>query len=475
MIIRVSNLYAVIENATLDEIRLVKATLFFQKKIKSYLKRPLIQTTKLHFVVDGKIAFFRGILNEVVSILRSYTEVEVIQEEMRVINPYNVGKMIKATENLRPYQQEAFDKALDAQRGIWWLCTNAGKTEIAASLLKYLCDYKFLFVTHRKELCEQTYERFKKLGVDAGVLSAERTEMDNPCTIVMMQTLYSRTRQYKDWLQKIDGVIWDECHHAGAQTANEIMCSLPKAVFRLGLTGTMPEDEAGRWPIQQFFGPVCARVTNDALIKAGYSSGIKIVVIKGEWGDSGVGITIRNAVMAERAGKRINIFQEATNAGIVRNDGRNRIIAALMAKLRSEKKTGVMVFVDYLEHGQLLSELSNAPFISSESLERSDLFQSFKSGVIPMLITSPILDEGVDVSRIHHIIFASGKKGKIKILQRIGRGLRKEEGKECVELYDFYDSEVPMLRKHSDERIETYFDEGFSVDFVELRELLPAL
>jgi len=79
------------------------------------------------------------------------------------------------------------------------------------------------------------------------------------------------------------------------------------------------------------------------------------------------------------------------------------------------------------------------------------------------LITSPILDEGVDVSRIHHLILASGRKSKIKLLQRIGRGLRKEEGKLDVELFDFYDDEIPMLKRHTLRRIEIYEAEGFGV------------
>jgi superfamily II DNA or RNA helicase len=193
-------------------------------------------------------------------------------------------------------------------------------------------------------------------------------------------------------------------------------------------------------------------------------------MVRGNWDNTEVGLEVRRMVMLEGLGMRNNLWHEACMMGIVRNEERNEAIRVIHEHILTTGGTGVLIFVDYIEHGNLLSSLTGVPFVSSESENRTELFTRFKSGELRSLITSPILDEGVDVSRIHHIILSSGRKSEIKLLQRIGRGLRREEGKVLVNLYDFYDDEIPMLEKHTKKRLEIYKQEGFPVEFKQLKE-----
>ena len=78
---------------------------------------------------------------------------------------------------------------------------------------------------------------------------------------------------------------------------------------------------------------------------------------------------------------------------------------------------------------------------------------------------------GVNVKRIHNIVFASPYKSQIKVLQSIGRGLRTADDKEVLKLFDIADSLVYNNRenytlKHFRERINIYNEQGFEYQIV---------
>ena len=81
---------------------------------------------------------------------------------------------------------------------------------------------------------------------------------------------------------------------------------------------------------------------------------------------------------------------------------------------------------------------------------------------------------GVNIKRIHAIIFASPYKSQIKVLQSIGRGLRVAEDKQELELFDIaddlcYNNKDNYTLKHMQERIQIYSTEGFDYDIVPVK------
>ena len=85
---------------------------------------------------------------------------------------------------------------------------------------------------------------------------------------------------------------------------------------------------------------------------------------------------------------------------------------------------------------------------------------------IPVLVASPIMDEGIDISGIHTVVIAAGGKSPSRLLQRVGRGMRTEDGKDKVEIIDFWDTGVKLLQGHSQERKATYEEQGYKVSVV---------
>jgi len=85
------------------------------------------------------------------------------------------------------------------------------------------------------------------------------------------------------------------------------------------------------------------------------------------------------------------------------------------------------------------------------------------------------MSTGVNIKNLHHVVFASPSKSRIRVLQSIGRGLRKAKGKESVLLYDIADDfrggrivKSNFTLNHLAERIKFYVDEDFTYRITEL-------
>jgi superfamily II DNA or RNA helicase len=158
-------------------------------------------------------------------------------------------------------------------------------------------------------------------------------------------------------------------------------------------------------------------------------------------------------------------------AGIVRNPTRNARIVQTLQEMTA-KGLSTLVIVDYIEHGDELLRLSqelglNARYVQGSSTDRHDLVRGFANARFPILISTTILDEGIDISGIGALIIATGKKSRRQLLQRIGRSLRKKKvGENVVYIFDFMDMGNRYLEKHSKLRKKLYAVEGFDVTIV---------
>jgi len=84
-----------------------------------------------------------------------------------------------------------------------------------------------------------------------------------------------------------------------------------------------------------------------------------------------------------------------------------------------------------------------------------------------VLLSTSVLDEGVDISNIDTLILAAGGKSMRQVIQRIGRALRKKKNKENkATIFDFEDNENQALRKHTKERLASYKEQEFEVKYV---------
>lgn len=346
---------------------------------------------------------------------------------------------------LRDYQIEAANRLLKAGRGVAKMATNSGKTEVMAAICSALDLPNTLIVVHLKDLMYQTAGRFEnRLGTVTGCIG-DGVYDKQPITVATVQTLASRLGD--EGVEFNDNVLLmvDECHHTSSNQMIDVLRQIPGA-YRFGFSGTpLKYEQLADMKLVALTGDVVCEVSNEYLIDEGYSAKpvIHIHVVEGDgWGLD---------------------YQEAYEECIVLNDQRNNIIAEV-----ANTSTGVvLVLVNRIEHGKrLLDIMPDAIFVhgSDSSDYRKDILERMRSSSKGIFIASPIFDEGVDVPSVDVVIIAGGGDSQLKLLQRVGRGLRKKSGDNVLIVHDFIDDTNKYLLKHSDHRIDVYVEEGFDTE-----------
>lgn len=347
------------------------------------------------------------------------------------------------------YQFEAVKQCLEHGCGVVELATNSGKSFVAAAVIKSL-NLNTLFIVPTKELRFQIAREFRLHISDMEVVEYVGGGKAGQITVALFQSLYKI--KDKNWFNQFDILCCDEAHRVPSRTFEAVMKRCP-ARYRIGLSGTAFGDaEVRDYTLMAHTGPRLIRVRNLELIERGVSAKPKIIFMKSD-----------SHSIPEK------IFHKAVRHGITYNDVRNEQIADLIRKLHG-KGDSILVLTPYKQHGyQLFNRLegnisplyyshgSTPDFIRKQNLEafRED------GGV---LIATPIFDEGVDLPVINSLVLACSGKKERRILQRVGRALRKKEGENIVHIYDFWDWHNKFLSRHSYNRLKVYLTEGFEVE-----------
>lgn len=342
---------------------------------------------------------------------------------------------------LRDSQYDAIEQAINEGQGIIKAATGFGKTEVMAGLLYAMALPSVIFI-NAKTLAHQTRKRLEeRLGVEVGFIG-DGIYQPAFITVCMFQSAANLLKdplskdEFKQFLRGIDLVLIDETHHGIAKTYMNVLKMTP-AYFRIGVSATPFIDPPG---------------SELALI--------------GQTGELIYDFDLADAVEAGIAVKPHCFFlnyapQVAINDGtewadfytqaIVMNEGRNEAIrsaykAAVAAKLPA------LIIVDRIEHGNELSKVLDIPFVSGKDSAdlRLSTFDKVNSGKLPGFI-STVAGEGVDIANLSCIILASGGKASHRVIQRIGRGIRKGAHDYCV-VVDFADSPTIKNRLDFDRR-----------------------
>jgi superfamily II DNA or RNA helicase len=350
---------------------------------------------------------------------------------------------------LRNYQMEAIRTLTSNMNGVARMATNSGKTEVMAGIIWALNYPRTLIVLHRKELMYQTAERLQeRLKISSDLIGDGWFSAGN-VTIAMIQTLSGKFKA-KDW-QTNQLLMVDECHHMSSNQMLDVLKKVPGA-YRFGFSGTpLKYDVLSDMKLMSVTGDILYTISNKFMIEEGYSAvpTVQIHVVEGtsdeEWKME---------------------YHDAYEKFIVENEVRNKIISDV-----ASASTGVtLILVNEIKHGEILQKMiPNSIMVDGgDSTEfRRSVLEMMRNQTAGVYISSPILDEGVDVPAMNIVILAGGGKSHVKLLQRIGRGLRKKDGDNILFVHDFLDDTNMHLFSHSEARIETYVKEGFKKSIVQ--------
>lgn len=350
---------------------------------------------------------------------------------------------------LRDYQFEAFKDALRKRRGILWLPTGAGKTEIAIALAKTV-DTHWLFAVGKKDLLHQSAKRFeKRLDIDVGIIGDGKMKPDpnKRVTVATFQTL-ARNKDPK-FFEQFGGLMVDECHTLPANSFWNVAMQLTNAYFRFGFSGTPLSrgDKKGIYTIAAL-GAVAHRIVPETLIEAG--------------------VLARPTIYMQKLEQDCNraTWQGVYGELITRSRTRNKLITEFARK--ADKPC--LLFVKEIKHGHLLEKrLRNAgiscefTFGNKDTAQRQNAVSRLVKGDIDVLIASVIFQEGIDVPEIRSVIIASAGKSVIAAVQRVGRGMRMSEGKNTFEVFDVMDTGHRTTTKWAKARKKAYLAEGYKI------------
>ena len=411
-------------------------------------KRTNIPKLRLFNLIDN--TFPTGLLPMVCKELR---EMEVEYEVHDTAEPVEISD--HPLDWLRPEQKEAVDRALARKRGILWIPTGGGKTEIAIGL-SLKVKTKWLFIVHKKDLLHQTAERYeRRTGLKAGKIGDGIFDV-RLFTVATFQTLArglkKRNKDIVELLNGMGAVVHDECHTAPASSSMSVMMACKNAAYRYGLSGT-PLARGDKRSIFAIgvIGPVIFRIHPETLIKAGLLAKPIIQMFK----------------LTQESSKKT--WQGVYGEAVVRSTKRNKILTN--CAVICEKPA--LLFVKEIKHGHILEEKLRKDGVSCEFLwgdkqtaKRDAAVKRLVKGDIDVLIASVIFQEGTDIPSIRSLIIGSAGKSAIAAVQRIGRGMRLYQDKKEFFVYDIYDDGHRTLKKWSKERKKAYENESYDIEII---------
>lgn len=348
---------------------------------------------------------------------------------------------------LRDYQKSMVKKALAAKGCIIKAPTGAGKTLILGGILKALEGKTGLIFFTKKQLLKQTYDDLRKWGIDVGLAFGDGVIL-KPMTLCTVQSI---DKVMDTHLEQSEFIIFDEVHEfAKGKVATKVLKSFPNAAYRIGMTATVPRDPMSRLNLISGLGNVIEEVDAQGLIGEGFLTEpvIQIIPIK----DTG---TVEDTELS---------YREVYEKFVTENDTRNDMIVELIEKIQ-QKQSRTLIIVKDLKHAEILhSRIPNSFKLEGKDdlATRKKAIDAFKNDKISVLIGTTIMQTGIDIPEITHLINARGLKSEIATLQALGRALRIHKSKNKVFIYDFFDR-APYLEKHAKERIKSYKSLGMEI------------
>jgi superfamily II DNA or RNA helicase len=242
-----------------------------------------------------------------------------------------------------------------------------------------------------------------------------------------------------EFLDGVETVIVDEVHMAKAEVLKNLLTqNLCNAPIRWGLTGTVPKDDFESAPIFASIGPVVGGIKAHQLQEMGVLSNLHVNVLQ----------------LIDLP--EFKTYQEELKY-LVTNKDRMTYLANLIKALSESGNT--LVLVNRIDTGKLLCELiEGANFISGE-VKGKDRKAEYKEHAISddkvTVATFGVAAVGINIPRIFNLVLLEPGKSFVRVIQSIGRGIRKAEDKDFVQIWDVT-STCKFAKRHLTTRKKYY-------------------
>ena len=354
----------------------------------------------------------------------------------------------------RDYQVEIINNFLQNPQSLQEIATGAGKTIITAALSLSAEKYgRSIVIVPNKDLVKQTEADYINLGLDVGVYFGDRKEFGRTHTICTWQSLNNLLKNtqngeaeitIQEFIEDVALVMVDEVHMAKAEALKTLLTSVFAHIpIRWGLTGTIPKEDYAKVSIFCSIGQVVGKLTASELQDAGHLSRCHVNIVQ----------------MTDHV--EYKDYQSELKY-LTTTEGRIKYLASLVARVALTGNT--LVLVDRLETGKMLADMiEGSVFVhgTTKSTTRKEEYDDFATANDKVAIaTYGVAAVGLNIPRIFNLVMFESGKSFTRVIQSIGRGIRKAEDKDFVQIWDVTSS-CKFAKRHLTKRKAFYKEANY--------------
>lgn len=357
---------------------------------------------------------------------------------------------------LRDYQREALETLLQHRVGVCRASTGSGKS-IVANAIPLLHDGNWLIMIHRQNLLESLSSMFLRMGGDHRDLGVIQAGKFKPARVTFaMYTSLLKAVHGDEYLKTVDGIVVDECQTAGAAGYQHLLARATHATQRYGLSATPFDRSDGTGLlVEAQLGPQRIHISTERLLAEEQIASFNIYSIIYEHQHSE---PIRTAFG----------YSSAYKSAITGNAERD--LVAIECVRRAEMPG--FVFVKHKEHALVMAEKIRkftglkveCIYGKASSSQRDRALKDLDRGAIDVIVATKVFYEGADVPWTASVIDLAGGRSIIELLQKVGRGSRRPNGKTSCDIWTIQDEGWSAFAGQSKSRTASLRDEGHSVN-----------
>jgi superfamily II DNA or RNA helicase len=427
---------------------------------------------------DGKVSFFHlggstyvNLLPELLPMLEEYNYDVELDDQREYSTTFEFAEMREDTFAgtlwpkghpqegqpivLRDYQVEIINNFLKNPQCLQEVATGAGKTIMTAAMSWNIQPYgRSIVIVPNKSLVTQTEKDYVNLGLDVGVYFGDRKEFGKTHTICTWQSLNILLKNTKagvgngtiqEFLEGVVCVIVDEVHMAKAEALKTLLTGVMAQVpIRWGLTGTIPKELFESQSLHVSIGPVISKLAAAELQNRGVLAQCHVNVVQ----------------LVDHV--EYNNYQSELKY-LLEESGRLDTMADLIRKVNETGNT--LVLVDRTECGrQLVERLGDkSVFVSgaTKAKDRQTEYDEVADAVDKIIVaTYGVAAVGINIPRIFNLVLIEPGKSFVRVIQSIGRGIRKAEDKDHVQIWDIT-STCKFAKRHLTKRKQFYKEANY--------------
>jgi superfamily II DNA or RNA helicase len=426
---------------------------------------------------DGKVSYFQlggstyvNLLPEIIPILEKFNYDIDLDDQRDYLTTFEFKQVTEDSYShiawpkghpaagepmkLRDYQVEIINNFLANPQCLQEVATGAGKTVMTAALSDAVTPYgRSIVIVPNKSLVTQTEKDYINMGLDVGVYFGDRKEWGRQHTICTWQSLNVLLKNTKngttdddctigEFIEGVVCVIVDEVHMAKADALKTLLTGVMSRIpIRWGLTGTIPKEKFESVSLLVSLGPVISKLSASELQSQGVLAQCHV-----------------NIVQLEDHAEFTNYQSELKY--LLEEPNRLKTIADLVRQVNQTGNT--LVLVDRIAAGQaLVEQLKDAVFVSgaTKAKDRQDEYDevAVADGKI-IVATYGVAAVGINIPRIFNLVLVEPGKSFVRVIQSIGRGIRKAEDKDHVQIWDVT-STCRFAKRHLTKR-KTFYKEA---------------